>query len=89
MGDKSAREMRQMGEQIEEVKIGLETKLDTYKGELEQMRAASTKEMGEMGEEIRRSMGEEVGGVRDEVKRGEERMEREVRKSTAKLQGGY
>uniref|UniRef100_UPI00358F031A probable DNA double-strand break repair Rad50 ATPase n=1 Tax=Myxine glutinosa TaxID=7769 RepID=UPI00358F031A len=87
IGQQSAREIKQMGEQIEEVKIGVETKLDAQRDELGQMRVASTKEREEMKEEIRRGVSE-VSGVREEVKRGEKRMEKEVRNNTARLQGG-
>uniref|UniRef100_UPI00358DF3B8 uncharacterized protein n=1 Tax=Myxine glutinosa TaxID=7769 RepID=UPI00358DF3B8 len=55
---------------------------------MEQMRVASGQEMQVMGEEIRRGVSEEVGGVREEVRHCKEHMEKEVRKGTVKLQGG-
>uniref|UniRef100_UPI00358E06EF cingulin-like n=1 Tax=Myxine glutinosa TaxID=7769 RepID=UPI00358E06EF len=55
---------------------------------MEQMRVASGQEMQVMGEEIRRGVSEEVGGVHEEVRHCKEHMEKEVRKGTVKLQGG-
>uniref|UniRef100_UPI00358F88FC cingulin-like n=1 Tax=Myxine glutinosa TaxID=7769 RepID=UPI00358F88FC len=77
-----------MGQQIEGVRMGVEAKLDAHREEMEQMRVASGQEMQVMGEEIRRGVSEEVGGVREEVRHCEEHMEKEVRKATVKLQGG-
>uniref|UniRef100_UPI00358FA063 uncharacterized protein n=1 Tax=Myxine glutinosa TaxID=7769 RepID=UPI00358FA063 len=77
-----------MGQQIEGVRMGVETKLDAHREEMEQMRVASGQEMQVMGEEIRRGVSEEVGGVREEVRHCKEHMEKEVRKGTVKLQGG-
>uniref|UniRef100_UPI00358EFC95 uncharacterized protein n=1 Tax=Myxine glutinosa TaxID=7769 RepID=UPI00358EFC95 len=68
--------------------MGVETKLDAHREEMEQMRVASGQEMQVMGEEIRRGVSEEVGGVREEVRHCKEHMEKEVRKGTVKLQGG-
>uniref|UniRef100_UPI00358DE94C uncharacterized protein n=1 Tax=Myxine glutinosa TaxID=7769 RepID=UPI00358DE94C len=88
MRDQAEREVNQMGQQIEGVRMGVETKLDAHREEMEQMRVASGQEMQVMGEEIRRGVSEEVGGVREEVRHCEEHMEKEVRKGTVKLQGG-
>uniref|UniRef100_UPI00358FBB78 uncharacterized protein PF3D7_1120000-like n=1 Tax=Myxine glutinosa TaxID=7769 RepID=UPI00358FBB78 len=88
MRDQAEREVSQMGQQIEGVRMGVETKLDAHREEMEQMRVASGQEMQVMGEEIRRGVSEEVGGVREEVRHCEEHMEKEVRKGTVKLQGG-
>uniref|UniRef100_UPI00358ECABE uncharacterized protein PF3D7_1120000-like n=1 Tax=Myxine glutinosa TaxID=7769 RepID=UPI00358ECABE len=86
--DQAEREVKQMGQQIEGVRMGVETKLDGHREEMEQMRVASGQEMQVMGEEIRRGVSEEVGGVREEVRHCKEHMEKEVRKGTVKLQGG-
>uniref|UniRef100_UPI00358FC461 uncharacterized protein n=1 Tax=Myxine glutinosa TaxID=7769 RepID=UPI00358FC461 len=88
MRDQAEREVNQMGQQIEGVRMGVETKLDAHREEMEQMRVASGQEMQVMGEEIRRGVSEEVGGVREEVRHCKEHMEKEVRKGTVKLQGG-
>uniref|UniRef100_UPI00358E6B88 uncharacterized protein n=1 Tax=Myxine glutinosa TaxID=7769 RepID=UPI00358E6B88 len=88
MRDQAEREVKQMEQQIEGVRMGVETKLDAHREEMEQMRVASGQEMQVMGEEIRRGVSEEVGGVREEVRHCEEHMEKEVRKGTVKLQGG-
>uniref|UniRef100_UPI00358E2E64 forkhead-associated domain-containing protein 1-like isoform X2 n=1 Tax=Myxine glutinosa TaxID=7769 RepID=UPI00358E2E64 len=80
-------EARARSEQLG-VRMGVETKLDAHREEMEQMRVASGQEMQVMGEEIRRGVSEEVGGVREEVRHCEEHMEKEVRKGTVKLQGG-
>uniref|UniRef100_UPI00358E2D3C cingulin-like n=1 Tax=Myxine glutinosa TaxID=7769 RepID=UPI00358E2D3C len=88
MRDQAEREVKQMEQQIEGVRMGVETKLDAHREEMEQMRVASGQEMQVMGEEIRRGVSEEVGGVREEVRHCKEHMEKEVRKGTVKLQGG-
>uniref|UniRef100_UPI00358F88B1 cingulin-like n=1 Tax=Myxine glutinosa TaxID=7769 RepID=UPI00358F88B1 len=88
MRDQAEREVNQMGQQIEGVRMGVETKLDAHREEMEQMRVASGQEMQVMGEEIRGGVSEAVGGVREEVRHCKEHMEKEVRKGTVKLQGG-
>uniref|UniRef100_UPI00358E76C8 uncharacterized protein n=1 Tax=Myxine glutinosa TaxID=7769 RepID=UPI00358E76C8 len=88
MRDQAEREVKQMEQQIEGVRMGVETKLDAHREEMEQMRVASGQEMQVMGEEIRRGVSEEVGGVREEVRHCKEHMEKEVRRGTVKLQGG-